>query len=650
MKNRPAPWMQRRWRCLPSVVLFVAGAWSWASGQQAEPLSLASAETEFRTQLQTANAPLIALVDQYSKALENLQKEQQQAGNLDLVLMIVDEIERLKFEPFPAENVAVGTALGQLQNIFARNYQGKREQVQIGIEKVTVEYREKLAELMRRYTAAGDSEGVDKVMDAFATIDAPSGGGPRGFRKRLDENVFSSRFGKARAALGTKELKADSRSPYGKVVTSVTADGIAANLGLKIGDRITRVGKLEIWHQYVDWQEEERARALVWESADGGVHSEQIGPGKIGITAEPYLEFYRYYVQSGRRDERWDELVLVAALMAWRDPALAEMAMSRAIDQGYSADGISSAIGAMIALREDRIADAITFSQHILAGSPNGDPAMIPKALFPVYCQSLFAGGQLDRLAAADAAVDVNFSRLPEEKWPELLAVWKQAKTRWNPANRPSKRLGTRKLESVFDKRRRDEDFLSFTTFDYPTSSRGGEVYEVTAGHYKTALHSIDGGILDCVWEVDLTATPGGTSVEPGRFQPLVSMRIVNYVKGDAKNVVSARIATNFGAGQRVSAGSGIHGPLSPYFHLPWQAGMLPDDPVKNPGPFPDEDAEPARMRLIKLGNEVEVQINGSTLLWMPIDPAANIQDLAFQFNITGMTVQIHRMDLWRIQ
>ena len=653
MKSRPVPAMQiRLCHLFPVAALIVAGGWTGAIGlaQDAEPPTLASAEKEFRAQLQTANAPLDALVEQYSTALENLKGRQQQAGNLDLVLKVVEEMERLKFEPFPAEHAAEGTALGQLQNIFARNYHNKRQLVEVGVEKITVAYREQLAEMMRKYTAAGDNDGVEKVMAAFAAIDAPTGGGPRGFRKRLEESVFASRFAEARTRLAVSELKSDLRSPYGKVVTSVHPDGKAAGLGIAPGDRIIRVSRNEIWHQDVDWQEEERARALVWESQDGGENSEQIGPGKIGISAEPDLVMHRYYLHSGRRDGRWDDLVLVAVMMAWRDPALAETAMSRAIDQGYSADALSSAIGAMIALRENRIADAVAFSQHMVQSAPNKDPAMIPKALFGIYCQSLYAGGQLDQVAAAEAAVDVNFSRLPEEKWKDLLSVWKQVRPGWKPADRPSKTLHSRTLEDVFGKRRFDENFLSYSTFDYPTSARGSEVHNVSANHYKTALHSIDGGIQDCVWEMDLTISPAGTEEDPGKFQPLVSMRILNYVKDDARTLVSARFATNFGVADRVHAGSGMHGPLNPYFHFPWEVGMLPDDPVQNAGPFPDEDPEPARMRLIKLGNEVEVQINGSTLLWMPIDPAAKIQDLAFQFNITGMNVNVHRIGLWRIQ
>ncbi|MFK5924732.1 MAG: PDZ domain-containing protein [Verrucomicrobiota bacterium] len=613
------------------LILIAAPLLSQQKQSQEKIPSLRNLQFINRVHVETLKSSLNDLSQKYRQALTQLQEKSQQSGNLNQAIALRDELTRHAANQAPVSTFSEIPSLAKLQKIYLLSYAKEEATLKKQLAKAKLDYQKKLQVMMRKLMAEGKQEEADKVLAAFAEIDHPSGGGPLPFKERLNSDQYQTHL--TRARLDLEKIKNSERSPYAYVVKSVAPDSVAENLGIQPGDRIIKVDGQELWCDHLDWHHEKKLRELVWEDAEGKQQAAEIGSGKIGILYEGDLIFHQYYLMFGKRNPRWDKFILTALLAAETDPDLAETAMQQAVAEGYQADGFSSAIGVLIALRENRLNDALKFARHILKQAGN-DAGEIPRAIFTVFYRAALAAGQLDLLEQADREAGNQLSRLDEERWPEFISHWRTVRTDWKTSGRPSRKIPDKLKDDVFKKRKLITDFMSGKKVDIPRRQVGPDIISITPNHFITSFHAIDGGLQNFVWETVFEAKPNDATSEHHRFQPMLEFSALNYLKGGKQPLASAQFFKTRGSQHRLMLRGGQTAWFRPYFHSKWDAG---------------DKSGTTRLRIIRIDNEVEIQVNGGTQLWLPLDQQVQIHDVGFYIKIVGMTVNFKESHIWRL-
>ncbi|MCB1232756.1 MAG: hypothetical protein KDN19_21100 [Verrucomicrobiae bacterium] len=617
-----------------AVILSLLLGWFSSAGRvAADGDDLAKLERTYREESAALIEPVTKLNDQYRQALENLQRRIQDAGDLESALKVRDEIRRHEAARNPGASDSDFEDLANLQRIYRLNHAAKQKEYEINLTETREAYRQSLEALAKQFAEAGEDDKADAVLEAYQNIDQATGGGAEAFERRLEAEDFERRLSEARVEHDYASIKQQDRSPYGAIVVEVTPGGVAEGLGIRPGDRLTQIGDVELWYQYLDWKVDLPDRMLQWEDGDGESHQAEVGPGKIGVEVSADLTQHLYYLRSGNRKPIWDDLILTAFFEAERDPELAETALHRAFSLGYQADASTDAAGILIALRENDPDRALRFARHLLEMAGE-DPGKIPMAYYPNYFRACLAGGQLDLLKDAEEAVGKTLSGQAFDDDAELLTHWTEAGPEWNPAERPSATLDVDSLEDVFDRRQlvSEERKKVRVVDDYPSPQIGPDKHEVEPGHFSTTYHHVDGGIQHAVWEVAFEAAATSGKPEDNRFLPCIEFMISDYAhEPGLKSLVRVRLADFPGKYPAMRLFSNGERAMAPSFLTDWKAG-------------------PTEVRLIKQGNEVEIQVNGATVLWLPLDPDEPVADLGFWVKIVGMKVEFQRSHLWRLE
>lgn len=611
--------------CLLSV--FVASLYS-----QNKANSLSEIQAANQAYIEKINTPIDELNKHYRDALFKLQEQAQKSKDSNASIAISEELARHARLKNPPEKLSEIKALEDLQKVYARNYLPKIGPLKIQLGKAKESYKRQLAALINRLVAAGRQDEAAKVKIVLAEIDAPTGGGSVQFKEKLSDKEYQQQL--TRSRIDFAEIKKDTRSPYGSLVMSVSPDSVAEGLGIRPNDRIIKVGEKYIWHQYVDWDREAPRRTLIWETADGTRKSEKIPPGKIGTFGIGDLVFYRLYLESGNRSKSWDDFLLTALLAAEADPDLAETAMYKAMSAGYPSDSISSSVGILIALRNNHPGEAADIAEHIVKQAKDSDSEIAP-AMYPLLYRAWLAAGKLDLLEQADRKFGDEFSRLSEDRWPEFLSAWKAVHPEWKISDRPSAKLEESDLkDDVFQKRKLITDFLSPKVADIPRTQKGPDFFTVTPGRFISSFHIIEGGLQDFVWETKFAAEPNGKSPPGNRSFPLIEFTVLNYLEGARQPLVKAQFMKSEAGQHRLQLSGGQQKGFHPYFLTQW---------------LDKKDDDTASLRIIRKGNEVEVQLNGATQLWLPLDPKVKIEEIGFAIKAFGMIVNFKETHLWQL-
>ena len=136
------------------VVLAQANAQTEKSTKSAElPAELADFTAKYEGAIEKAEAPLSQLKSGYLAKLVELKDTEQAAGNLENVLMVTKEIERLKTNE-PGRNSKLGE-LASLQGIYHRHAESTAPRVYLENIRIEEAYLQGLNEMIVTYTRRG---------------------------------------------------------------------------------------------------------------------------------------------------------------------------------------------------------------------------------------------------------------------------------------------------------------------------------------------------------------------------------------------------------------------------------------------------------------------------------------------------------------
>ncbi len=592
-----------------SLILAIAVAGTAFLVAQDEELVLKHILSEYQRQLELMDQPLVQLAEQYRAALEKLASQAQSRGDLELLLEIKAEQERNALTNRPPPLISEKPPLASVEEIYQKSFARKNEEVKAGKAGAMLNTRRQLEGLVQKLTTEGRIETALAAHNALENLGNFQGSSsPPAFARAMSSEEFMPRWEDFKQEMALEEIKKTTGPGPGYYVTSVTSGEPADTLGIVPGDRILRVEDLELWHQYnMDWGREDESRTLFWQKPDGSIHSGNIPPGKIGIFSFGDLRGEGYYLHNGNRDDKWDDLLLTGILMSDRDPALAQTALFQAGEMGYPYDSVSSAAGLKLSLHQNRPKDAWEYARHIL--SQNGqDYSQIPRALYPTFAQAALANGKFDILWQSEEATGNILISEFDEVWPAMLEKHKTVRLDWDVDERPSERIPLMEGEDILSKRvLSSTNFLKVQTHHLPRGKGIGEKHSPGAGRYVASYYTFNDGLKNVVWEMDLTLSKAPTTkVTTGSYITAGFLREQEGTK--FPEVLLFKIYLNHKVQPRYSV---LLGRWNTYFHL---------------NPLPEGEPMRLNLRLIRLGDEMEMQVNGGTVFWGPLpEPADNL-------------------------
>lgn len=593
------------------------------TASELESPTIDSLVNEYQTRLDQLDLPLVQLEKQYSEALDRNLRAVQEAGDLDGVVAYSGEVERLQTSLRPPHDLSEVVSLAKLQVVFRDNYEAKDAQIKEARDKVRLKTLERMDEILKNLTREGKLEEavvLQEITKQFSETGVVVV--PPFFKERIPADRFWEKLEEEKERLDLAGVKKARLGASGVLVDGVSPGSAAERIGMQVGDRILTVGETELWsHLRLDWKHDAPERIVIWQSPDGRRHSEPVPSGRLGVDVEGDILLHAVYFEAGKADPRWDDLILVALLVAELDPAMAETALFHAVRLGYPLDAITGAVGITLALREGRIEVAQIYADQLLSTAA-GNPAALPRALYPVYFRARLAAGRLDLAYEAEKATSFVLGGLNEDKWMALLASWNEVRPKWSLRMRPSLRFATMATEDVFSRRRltEDEKIVPKMNQEIHRTARGGDAYAVPPGRVINSYHTVEGGIDNFVWETEIQLEPSpseGEHLFPAEFKLSVPYR---NEAGEVRTAAQIALSVNPAGRKRIIVGGGGAVSLLAFLAVNWGSEASPTR---------------TRVRIIRLGREIEIQINGVTQCWMPLVGA--MPEPGFRTDVLGL-------------
>lgn len=181
------------------------------------------------------------------------------------------------------------------------------------------------------------------------------------FEERLTGEVYNQRLKAALNLMPTvQELEALRTPTVGSYINHLNPGYQAESLGIDPGSVLISLDDRLLWPEWVDWGPMTRPQTLKFVTSSGESRAITVQPGTIGINHSPHRRTDLAYIRRTGRLKNVDKEVL-AGMMISKDPELAETAWAHAITGGYIADDLSDSCAALIALRQNKsyLADVI---------------------------------------------------------------------------------------------------------------------------------------------------------------------------------------------------------------------------------------------------------------------------------------------------
>jgi hypothetical protein len=190
------------------------------------------------------------------------------------------------------------------------------------------------------------------------------------FGTGVDENVYQMRRVEDLAKIDKTSLGDASIPIGGLLISAVDAKGEAAERHFKVGDIITKInGETALAEKYeAACFNSDGFELTVWSLATGE-REEKFPAGMIGVTFKNYIDMPRAYWQSRKRNEGWDDDMLVAATEYKQRPRIAQAALSRAQGAGCR-EPFLSIIGAFMAYEEERMDEVLRLGLPVVGEAP----------------------------------------------------------------------------------------------------------------------------------------------------------------------------------------------------------------------------------------------------------------------------------------
>lgn len=204
------------------------------------------------------------------------------------------------------------------------------------------------------------------------------------FRDLLSDDAFQQR---SRAVLdglkGLAELEASAVPDHGiRYITHVQGSQVES-WNLHSGDLITKAGQIDLWGGPIANRESRPITIFDMQAGRSRVMTSR--PERLQILFGTHWRPELAYLRSkDLRNPRWDELLVVGIVCRESDPDLAESAWSRAITAGYLRNCLAEICGAMIALHQGRCDVAADFAYLARSAEPRAAKFVSPVALLRV--------------------------------------------------------------------------------------------------------------------------------------------------------------------------------------------------------------------------------------------------------------------------
>lgn len=440
-----------------------------------------------------------------------------------------------------------------------------------------------------------------------------------GFQQLVDDELFDFEFADLCDRVGLSRYEEVARSVQnGPVINRLVDGGQAGPLGLVPGDIILDVAGFLPWDINQDWKRDEPERLLRVKKANGEIQEVTLGPGKLGAYVYFPSHPARELTIKHDRETPGYEFLLGAIAVAHLNPKIAETALHKAIQLGYQPDEISSAAGIKVALRLNRPGDAWTFAKYIISSA--GTVAEVPPGARISVLRAAFANGQVDTLHEAWKSWARGHLDVEEERLADL----SQPDHDWKPSLRPSERISELSFREMSRQRIKVEGLRNTQT--YPKTRNVTQRMEVRRGYYNWSYTELPHGMEDFVWELEFDCGP--TALQGiQRWRPILRFQLRELGETRQDDAMMARLDL-FKESSTIEIGSREIDFESSYAtEWGFEAGM-----------------RPLKVRLIRLGNEVELQLDGATVLWMPCSTSRNV---GLRIANSGMTVEFHKHRLW---
>ncbi len=211
------------------------------------------------------------------------------------------------------------------------------------------------------------------------------------FRRIVPLADYATKLAASSESLKVARKQASGSWPTTGAVVNYVFPGSQADVaGVQKGDILIRFDDWLIWTaENLPRAADYAQKCEFFSVSSGRQKSFTAQPGPLGVKNGNSWRPDLAYLRSGSSDPRWDADVYLAIITAAREPDLAETAWSYAVEKGYKPDAHAAASGIEIRFAQGRGADAWEFaslaSQTDAAGDTIAHPILLMRAAVANY-------------------------------------------------------------------------------------------------------------------------------------------------------------------------------------------------------------------------------------------------------------------------
>ncbi|HEX3998983.1 MAG TPA: PDZ domain-containing protein [Pirellulales bacterium] len=454
---------------------------------------------------------------------------------------------------------------------------------------------------------------------------------PPAFREVLKPDDYARQFEQAAAKIDIPALVKADRQVVGSWIVDVTPNSPAAKIGLQPGDLITKLDGEQLWGS--EWhRRDDRPQTMTYVTKDGQTKEATIQPGPVGFNTRFLWRPESEYLRRSARAPHWDKEVLVGILERSTNPDLAETALHRAVAAGLVPDQLLDGVGAEIAYSQGRNEAAMDFVWSALVDHRTKSKGQLnPELLYRVA----IANYKLDVAAAVLRDYHDQFRGQPDPEMLDRLAKMHRARP-------DTERCLPEPIEQAANLRRLNltpilEPANEWTAKEFKDFLKGRTSFMLSLPSsyfnflaYKPASPVRD---VEAVWKMTIRYTDN----KPTDYAQIVQLWLADEattVAGNSSPLIGEARAPNL----LFLAFTGD--PNLPSQDIEFShSGITGTDAYCEDHSVRLDGKQVIEVRLLRLGGEGEIFVNGHRVLYVPIDPA--VGNVGFAMKIVGMTVDV---------
>lgn len=479
-------------------------------------------------------------------------------------------------------------------------------------------------------------------------------------------NPFSAKVGEddfqrftnrcAQSRIDPKKVEASPFPAWAAIITRVDPGAPAERSGLAAGWVFKTFNGKPYWHHDIPIRPEE-VKNIVAISPDGTETREFVfGPGRMGYSSGNAYRPENDVLAKIKRGP-WDRDMLIAAV-AWEQGAqdIAETALHHAIAKGMPENVFTLYYSTLLKMERGDAAAAKTGLEQLKdTFKKEGE---IPR--FFIYglhalCLAYNDFKYLAEVMDARGALDESMNRDIADGWIAKPLKGQEpllAKARANAG------------DDLFPGTRtpKDDPFVGQRDFGVGYYKKLPGSFSVQPAHYRTSYFVTKDPIRNAIWNIRFALVRSGPPDDHYyttlRFALIDRQHASAGAKAAPKDVLANSVAA-FSIVDEASGQKGVQlaaGPGSRKIYLqrnaPYTNQLVappPDNPKERvPPPVLPEGADLLDLTLIRLGDEVEINLNDKPLMRVPIDPT--VEDLGFYIQNVGFAITVKEMTIREIK